>query len=111
MELQSKETSQCVIIYLSGRMDVHLASDIENQLNDVVKKNTKSCIILNLEDVEYMSSSGLRVFVSLMRTLKDQKRNLKLCNLSIAVRKVFEVVELMDMFDIYGSEEEAIASV
>ena len=57
-----------------------------------------------------MSSSGLRVFVSLMRNLKESNRSLKLCNLSPAVRKVFEVVELMDMFDIHESEEEALAS-
>ncbi len=110
MELKTREMNQCVVIYLSGRMDVHLASDVETQLNEIIKQSDKSSVILNLEDVEYMSSSGLRVFVSLMRVLKEKKRSLKLCNLSVAVRKVFEVVELMDMFDIYSSEEEAIAA-
>jgi len=109
VSLNIKEEGKYLIIYLSGRMDVHLASDVEAQLNDLVQKNKKD-IILNLDDVEYMSSSGLRVFVSLMRTLKDSNRNLKLSNLSPAVRKVFEVVELMDMFDIFESEEEAVAA-
>jgi anti-sigma B factor antagonist len=79
-------------------------------LNDVIRKHTGKNLILNLDDVEYMSSSGLRVFVSLMRTLKESNRSLRLCNLSVAVKKVFEVVELMDMFDIYDSEEEALAA-
>jgi len=91
-------------------MDVHLASETEGKLNELVKKYADKDFILNLEEVEYMSSSGLRVFVSLMRNLKESNRALKLCNLSVAVRKVFEVVELMDMFDIYESEEEAAAS-
>lgn len=110
MELKTKELDNAVVIYLSGRMDVHLAADVETQLNEIINRTNSSSIILNLEDVEYMSSSGLRVFVSLMRLLKEKKRNLRLCNLSLAVRKVFEVVELMDMFDIYSSEEEAVAA-
>jgi anti-sigma B factor antagonist len=57
-----------------------------------------------------MSSSGLRVFVSIMRYLKERNRNLKLSNLSLAVKRVFEVVELMDMFDIYNDESDALAS-
>lgn len=109
MSLKVKESGSHIVVYLNGRMDVHLASEIENELNDIIQKNNQKSIVLNLDDVEYMSSSGLRVFVSLMRTLKESNRNLKLCNLSLAVRKVFEVVELMDMFDIYESEEEALA--
>ncbi|MCB1173708.1 MAG: STAS domain-containing protein [Leptospiraceae bacterium] len=99
-----------LVIELSGRIDVHLASEIEDSIADLITKNSSQTVLLNLTDVEYMSSSGLRVFVSLMRTLNEKSRQLKLCNLSSAVRKVFEVVELMDMFDIYESEEEALAS-
>lgn len=109
MGLKHSENGNNVVVYLSGRMDVHLASDIESELQQIMQKFPDKDIILNLDEVEYMSSSGLRVFVSLMRTLKDSGRALKLCNLSMAVRKVFEVVELMDMFDIYESEEEALA--
>lgn len=109
MSLNTKDVKNYTIIYLSGRMDVHLASEVERELGDIIQKSPNN-VVLNLEDVEYMSSSGLRVFVSLMRNLKEKNRTLKLCNLSVAVRKVFEVVELMDMFDIYSSEEEAVAS-
>lgn len=110
MNLKVKEQDKNVIVYLTGRMDVHLASETENELADIVKKHAGRSVILNLDDVEYMSSSGLRVFVSLMRILKESGRGLKLCNLSVAVKKVFEVVELMDMFDIYDTEEEAVAA-
>jgi len=45
-----------------------------------------------------------------MRILKESNRKLKLCSMNNAVKKIFEVVELMDMFEIYETEEEAIAS-
>jgi anti-sigma B factor antagonist len=110
VSLNLKEYPRCIVVGLSGRMDVHLASEIEAELGKLVAQHATKHVILNLDEVEYMSSSGLRVFVSLMRTLKESNRMLKLSNLSVAVRKVFEVVELMDMFDIYDSEEEAVAS-
>lgn len=110
MSLAVKESGKYMCVYLTGRIDVHLASDIESELNELIEKHPDKHVVLNLEEVEYMSSSGLRVFVSLMRNLKETSRELKLCNLSIAVRKIFEVVELMDMFDIYESEEEALAA-
>ena len=110
MAIKHKKTGDTLVIDLAGRIDVHLASEIEGEIAALVEKDDSPVVLLNLSDVEYMSSSGLRVFVSLMRTLNESNRNLKLCNLSPAVHKVFEVVELMDMFDIYESEEEALAS-
>ncbi len=110
MSLAFKEKGAYIVVSLAGRMDVHLASEIEGKLNELIKKYADRHFLLNLDGVEYMSSSGLRVFVSLMRMLKESGRNLKLSNLSMAVRKVFEVVELMDMFDIFETEEEALAA-
>jgi anti-anti-sigma regulatory factor len=40
--------------------------------------------------------------------LKETKRKLKLCNMNNAVKKIFEVVELMDMFEVHETEEEAL---
>jgi len=43
-----------------------------------------------------------------MRQLKESRRMLKLCRMNSSVRKIFEVVELMDMFDILDNEEDAL---
>lgn len=109
MNLNYKKVNDTVVsIYLAGRLDVHLSADIEKEINSLIKSEADCNMLLNLTDVEYMSSSGLRVFVSTMRALKESKRKLKLCNMNNAVKKIFEVVELMDMFDIYENEEEAL---
>ena len=110
MSLKTREVDNNVVVYLAGRVDVHLASEIEGELNDLIKQYGDRNFVLNLDEVEYMSSSGLRVFVSLMRNLKESERALKLSNLSVGVNKIFEVVELMDMFEIYNTEEEALAA-
>jgi len=109
--IKSKEIAGDIVLYLKGRLDVHLSTEIEKDINDVIAKSPDANLIINLEDVEYMSSSGLRVLVASMRILKGNAKGLKLTNLNPAVKKVFEVVELMDMFDIYNTEEEAISSL
>jgi len=108
MGLETKESGNNLVAYLRGRIDVHLASEVESGLQKLIRENPNFNVVLNLKDVEYMSSSGLRVFVSLMRMLRENQRSFKLTNLSVAVKKVFEVVELMDMFEIYDTEEEAL---
>lgn len=110
MEIKTKKVGNIMEVFLWGRLDVHLSADIEKEINRIIKDEPDCHLLLNLEKVEYMSSSGLRIFVSTMRVLKESKRKLKLCNMNNAVKKIFEVVELMDMFDIYESENEALDS-
>ncbi|HOM87422.1 MAG TPA: STAS domain-containing protein [Spirochaetota bacterium] len=110
MNLKTKKVGNIVVVYLQGRLDVHLSADIEKEINKLIKDDPASHLLLNLAGVEYMSSSGLRIFVSTMRILKESNRKLKICSMNNAVKKIFEVVELMDMFEIYETEEEAIAS-
>jgi anti-anti-sigma factor len=110
MNLKTKKVDNAVVIYLSGRLDVHLSAEIEKEINTIIQTESDCHLLLNLKDVEYMSSSGLRIFVSTMRILKEAKRKLKLCEMNNAVKKIFEVVELMDMFDIHDTEDDAIKS-
>jgi anti-anti-sigma factor len=110
MDLKTKKEGNVIVVYLFGRLDVHLSADIEREINRIIKEEPSANLLLNLQDVEYMSSSGLRIFVSTMRILKENNRKLKLCNINSAVKKIFEVVELMDMFDIHESEAEALES-
>ena len=110
MSLKTRKEDKSIVVYLEGRMDVHLSAEIENELNKIISEDSRSNVILDLSKVEYMSSSGLRIFVATMRQLKETGRSLKLCSLNYAVKKVFEVVELMDMFDIYEDEKAAVQS-
>lgn len=108
MDLKTKKVGNVIVVHLFGRLDVHLSADIEKEISKIISEEPTSHLLLNLDDVEYMSSSGLRIFVSTMRILKESKRKLKLCNIKSAVKKIFEVVELIDMFDIYDNEEAAL---
>ncbi len=104
-----EERKDVTIVYLKGRLDVHLSAEIETELNKIIDEG-KNKLLLSLKDVEYLSSSGLRVFIATSRKLKEKNGELKLMKLNETAKKIFKIVELIDMFDIYESEEDALKS-
>ncbi|MEK6793445.1 MAG: STAS domain-containing protein [Spirochaetota bacterium] len=110
MELSTKKEGDIIIIYLEGRLEVNVTLEIETQVNTVMENNPDSHILFDLRSVEHMSSSGIRLFVATSRILKASKRRLVICGMNSAVKKIFSIVELMDMFAIYEDEDKALAS-
>lgn len=100
-----------VVIYLKGRLDVGVAGDIEEKLMELIESEHIRYMVLNMEAVEYMSSSGFRVSIALLRRLKDEGGSLKISNLKQAVKRIFEVIELTTLFEIYDTEAEALATL
>ncbi|MCS6984299.1 MAG: STAS domain-containing protein [Leptospiraceae bacterium] len=96
---------------LSGRLDVSVSGEVEEKLMDAIEKENISHLILNMENVEYMSSSGFRVAIALLRRLKDKNGSLKICCVRPAVKRIFDVIELTSLFEIYNSEEEAVKTL
>ncbi|MCK5267085.1 MAG: STAS domain-containing protein [Spirochaetes bacterium] len=106
-ELITKEEGDVLVLFLKGRLDVHLSLEIEQAVNEIIDSGRLN-LLFDLENVVYLSSSGLRIFIAAMRKLKDLKGQLKLVNLTSSVKKIFKVVELIDLFDIYDSMDEAL---
>lgn len=97
------------IAYLHGRLDVAISGEIEIHLLKTIESKSLKHLVLNMADVEYMSSSGFRVMIALLRKLKDVKGSLKICCVRPAVKRIFDVIELTTLFDMYETEEEALA--
>jgi len=107
MEFNFRKNGNTFIIYLKGRLDVHHCAEIEQEISKLLSYELTSHLLFNMKDVEYISSSGLRIIVSTMKMLKEDNRSLAICNINNAVKKIFEVVQLTDMFNIFNSEDDA----
>ena len=98
-----------VIAYLSGRIDISAANGIEVELNECIDSNNDvKFLLINMAEVEYLSSSGFRVMVALLRKLKDKGGVLKLCSIKPEVQRIFDVIEMTSLFDIFPTEESAL---
>ena len=57
-------------------------------------------VVLDFEEVEYVSSAGLRVLLATEQTLEDRDGGLRLIHVSAPIRMIFEMVGFQDILDI-----------
>ncbi|GIX43061.1 MAG: anti-sigma factor antagonist [Leptospiraceae bacterium] len=109
--LKKKKTGNIIIVYPEGRLDVTRSTELEEEITKLIEEEGARNIIMNLENVEYMSSSGFRACIAILRKLKSLNGNFKISNVRPSVKRIFDVIELTSLFDIYETEEEAIKSI
>jgi len=102
MQISRDTMPNASILSLVGRLDELATAEVEQAFTDVLNNETQG-LIVDMEGVEYVSSSGLRVLLMLMKAMKNQQRPLKVCCLSPFVAEVFEVSNFSVMFDIHDS--------
>ncbi len=109
MELDFKKNENVIIIYLQGNLDIYFTASTKNEFNELISVETTKHFLVNLENVNYISSSGLGILISIMATLKKRDRKLVFCNMNDTVGRIFTIVKFNEMFDIFNTENEAIA--
>jgi len=72
------------------------------------KPNTR--LILNLDGVNYVDSSGFGVFLSVMKMANNNYGFFKICNISAEVMELFKLLQLHNIFDIYEDLNDCIKS-
>jgi len=101
---------QCKILRVSGRVDFESALDFEQQINSMIQQDC-DCFIIELSEVELLSSAGLRVLLSTAKRVSHRDASLGLAAPSQVVRQVFEISHFNLLFKIFPSVAEAIAAL
>ncbi len=95
-----------LLVKIEGEVDVYTSIDLKKELTKLVEADEKN-IIIDLENVNYMDSSGLGVLVALLKELKKIGGELKLISLPVSVKKIFDLTRLTKFFNIYNNLDEA----
>src|SRR5262249_16739422 len=101
---------RCKILRVSGRVDFESALDFEQQINSMIQQDG-DCFIIELSEVELLSSAGLRVLLSTAKRVSHRDASLGLAAPSQVVRQVFEISHFNLLFKIFPSVAEAIAAL
>ena len=83
-----------LVISVSGRIDTTTAPTLEGEIKDSLDGVQK--LVLDIAEVEYVSSAGLRVFLSTHKTMSKQG-SMVVKNVSESVREIFEVTGFADI--------------
>ena len=108
MELKIDKLEKALIVKIKGRMDAITAPDFEKECSRWIEKGELT-IVVDLGDLEYISSAGLRSILLTAKKLKSQKGQISFCCPSGMVEKVFSISGFSSMFSMYGSREEALS--
>jgi anti-sigma B factor antagonist len=107
MEINKSESNGIVEINISGRLDAATSSDAESVITGVIDDN-HSKILINLENLTYISSAGLRVLLVAAKEMKAKNGKIILCSLIDNVKSVFEISGFSIIFEICDAKEEAL---
>lgn len=99
MEISKAISNQNVIITLKGRLDTMTAPQFDDEVKSIDFDEVET-VTLNLKDLEYISSSGLRVVLALYKNLKSKGGNLKIVNVSNTIMELFSMTGMADYLDI-----------
>ena len=86
-----------VTIYLTGRIDTNNAQDTEKSINDILSENSGAEPVFDVNDLEYISSAGLRV---LMRIRKTTGKELDVINASSDLYEIFDTTGFTEILNV-----------
>lgn len=88
-----------VLVALNGRLDTTNVQDFEKQIADLYNSSVLS-IEMDCSDFTYISSSGLRIFLTLQKSMMARRGALVLLNMRAEIKEVFDMTGFSAIFTI-----------
>ena len=101
MEIAHTTQEESLIITPRGQhLDAHETPEFKEKVFKLIDQSQASHVILDLHELQFVDSSGLGCFLSILRHLNAQGKRLRLTHLTDPVRSLFELVLMHKIFDI-----------
>jgi anti-sigma B factor antagonist len=110
LEISILRYGEVEAITLSGPLVLGASVDSLRQKMENFLDHGENQFVLNLTGVGRLDSSGIGLLVMILRSAKEAGGSLKLVNPSTQVTQVLRMCNLLPLFEVYGEEQEAIAS-
>lgn len=106
--INTQPQDDITIIRLEGYLDAHTAPQFERAIEDEIGAG-RTRIVVDCQNLTYISSAGLGVFMSFIEEVREQGGDIKVAALQPKVESVFEVLGFSEIFDISADAGAAIA--
>lgn len=125
LEIRDEQAGSITVLHFSGDLDVKTLPKARSAVDELViepaRKTAKGKakakapagpvnIIIDLDDVEYIDSSGLGFLIGTLKKLKERKGNLKLANLNAYMMGIFKLINMHYILEIHEDVEKAVKS-
>jgi anti-anti-sigma factor len=108
MEAQVEEKGDVVVVRVNGRLDAASSPQLEKKINSIIDSGHFK-LILNFSGVEYLSSAGMRLMLSVSKKLKHLEGKVVACSLNDEVMEVIKMAGFHQILELYPNEEESFS--
>ncbi|MFD1415161.1 STAS domain-containing protein [Oceanobacillus jeddahense] len=99
LSVNVQEESNVTVLEVSGEIDAYTAPELKESLMPLIKESDNE-VEVDLENVQYMDSTGLGVFVSALKASKESGSHFSVKNVQGRVYRIFEITGLDEIIDI-----------
>lgn len=110
MQISSRHLENTTIIDVIGDIDLANSPAVRKVLLVELREKRIPRVIMNLQAVKYIDSSGIASLVEGLKASRDVQSRLILFGLSKSAREVLQLSRLIKLFEIYENEEQALAA-
>ena len=110
VQIHTRRHDKTTILDVSGDIDFANSPEVRQSLLREICESRTSRVVVNLSQVRYIDSSGVASLVEGLKASRDLGSRFILFGLSTAAREVLQLSRLLKVFEIYDSEEQALAS-
>ena len=111
--MEVKKPGNSTVVTLSGRVDHTKAGGFEDRLMALVRENCVSdaTVVIDMQNVEYMSSVGLRVLMVAAKFCKAEGGNVVIAALNSTMKEIFEISRFDRIFKVYPTTKDALQEI
>ncbi len=97
-----------LVVRIFGELDQHYAEEVRKAVDKEWKREIYHNLIFSLENLEFMDSSGIGLFMGRYKTVSEKGGRVAICGPPPSIKRVIELSGLLKLMDIYRDEEEAL---
>lgn len=109
MNVKVFESEEYTLVSVEGRVDTTNAGEFEKPLTEVINGGCKK-LILDCSGLNYISSSGLRIFLVVQKKMTALKGHFILCSLQPSIKEIFDISGFSSIFSIHPDKDSAISA-
>ncbi len=107
LKYSENQIGEVTVCSVTGKLDAMTAPELKKRIQELVD-GKKIKVVLNFEQLSLIDSSGVGAIVALLKRLRTEKGDVKLCALAGQPLEIFKLLRLDKAFDSYTSENEAV---
>jgi len=109
MDINVKTVDQVTVVKIVGDIDGKTASQVQEQVSPLVQPESK--ILLDMSQVEYMSSAGLRLLLSTYRQVSSNQASIVLAGVNEEIQDTMSATGFLRFFTIHDTVEAGLAAL